>query len=262
MASFDEAIPPGSAGSIKASVKTEGFRGLTERAITVESNDPDLPRVAIFVRLNARVGVSLLPAASLRLGRGRAAQPETSLLVRRESGIEQALKVEGVETSVPWLRADARVVTADEPGTADRPPARPGDWILRVALGPGAPSGSSVQQVRFRTGLDVEPAVEVPVRVTLPFPVNLSVPNLVLNPGPEGLEGSIVLTVRADLDPAAMELKVDPPYVASLEPAGNERAFRLKVRVPDPSAPPGKVVFRFGSEESVLSVAPALPPRP
>jgi len=244
---------------IKATVKTEGFRGLTERAITLETNDPEIPRMAVFIRVDAEVGVALLPAASLSLGRGRAARPESSLLVRRAPSIEQVLQVEGVEASAPWLRATARPVTASEPAGVGRPAAEPGDWVVDVALVPGAPSGTSVQKVAFRTGLTVEPRVEIPVRVTVPFPVNLSVPNLVLHPGPEGLEGTVLLTVRPDLDPAGMEVRADPPYAALVE-SGGDRAFRVTVKAPTGSQVPGKIVFRIQGEEAVLPVAP--PPAP
>ncbi len=54
VATFDREIAPGKTGRIRASVETKNFSGPITKTITVVSNDPERPEVALTLRADVR----------------------------------------------------------------------------------------------------------------------------------------------------------------------------------------------------------------
>ncbi len=175
MASFDEAIPPGQAGKVTATIRTEGLRGPVAKTITVTSNDPVRPTMTLTLKAVLVGSVELLPgpAMSIQVSGPAQASGPSRLLIRREPTEEGTLQVSGITSSVPWLAVTARPVGTTEPAAGGIPPAQPGDWILEAKPGADAPSGMSRVEVRFKTGLTREPEVVVPVSVSTPVAVSV-----------------------------------------------------------------------------------------
>lgn len=61
MASFDRAIPPGSEGSVKLSVRTQGYRGKIHKTATVYTNDPSMPTFILEVHAHVQVAIVVTP---------------------------------------------------------------------------------------------------------------------------------------------------------------------------------------------------------
>ena len=232
MASFDEVVPPGKAGSIKASIHTANYKGSIGKAITVTHDDPTQGPISISVLAKIVGSVELLPYPAIQIGRTRRGfDTPAKLLIRKDPSEQGTLAIEGLATSLPWLRATTRKVTAEEPAVEGLPAALPGDVVLSVQAG-AAPVGNSVVNVTFKTGLAREPQVTIPVTVSVQPVVTLQPNDLILNPTPNqpsGASGEVLVALREDLDPKTVSVVSDvPAFVVRVDPPG-QRAFRLFV---------------------------------
>jgi len=232
VASFDEVVPPGKAGSIRASVHTASYKGAIGKSITVTHDDTSQGPINLTVAARIVGSVEILPYPALQLARRRRGFVTPAKLIVRKDATEQGtLAFDGLAASVPWIKVSARKVTAEEPAVEGLPAAIPGDIVVSVQAD-GAPVGTNIVNVTFRTGLAREPLVTIPVTVNVQPAVTMQPNDLILNPTPDlpgGASGQVLVSVRDDLDPktvvvtsdaAAFAVRVDPP---------GERAFRLIV---------------------------------
>ena len=70
MASFDEVVPPGKAGSIRASVHTTTYRGPISKQVTVEHDDKSQGPVQLTLSANivGSVATELFPSHEMVMG--------------------------------------------------------------------------------------------------------------------------------------------------------------------------------------------------
>jgi hypothetical protein len=61
VASFDRAIPPGSEGSVKLSVRTQGYQGKINKTATVHTNDPLMRTFNLEVHAYVQVAIVVAP---------------------------------------------------------------------------------------------------------------------------------------------------------------------------------------------------------
>jgi hypothetical protein len=260
VASFDEVVPPGKAGNIKASIHTANYKGPIAKAITVTSDDPTQGTIGISVLAKIVGSVEILPFPALQLGRTRRGfDTPAKLLVRKDATEQGTLVVEGLAASTPWLKVTSRKISADEPAVEGLPAAVPGDVMLSVQA-TAAPAGTSVVNVTFKTGLTREPQVSIPVTVTVQPVVTLQPNDLILNPDPNvasGATGQVLVAVREDVDPKTVKVVSDAPaFVVRADPPG-ERAFRLIVDWSGKGKSPATSTFlhvRAGTESVDLPV--------
>ena len=232
MASFDEVIPPGKAGTIKASVHTTNLRGAVGKGITVNHDDSSQGPIMLSVKFNVVGSVNVLPYQTLNLAPRLKGFKEPALLLIRKDGTESGnLNLTGLTASVPWLKVTPRKVTTAEPPIEGLPATLPGDYVLAVQV-QKPPVGTSAQTVTFKTGLAREPEVTIPVVVTVRPPVVLQPNDLILQPKVDEAgtaTGQVLAAVREDLDPKTLTVTTDDKsFVARVEVPG-ERAFRLTV---------------------------------
>ena len=71
MASFDEAILPGQAGKVTASIRTDGYSGPISKPIAVRTNDPARPALTLTLRATVVASVNFYPGRNLVLSVGR-----------------------------------------------------------------------------------------------------------------------------------------------------------------------------------------------
>jgi hypothetical protein len=262
VASYDEAIPPGQAGKITATLKTEAARGPIEKSITVTSNDDS--RGPVNLRLRAQVvgSVEFLPRAGLLLPAGAQWEWSAKLLVRKDETEKGELKISDVTASVPWLKATATPVTEPLPAAEGLPLAFPGDWIMSVEVTDEAPKVQGGFQVKFKTGLTREPEATLPVSVVIQHPMRAVPLALQLQAPPAGGEvsGTVTLSLRPGLDKEVPTATVSPDaFTVRLEPAGHRKyAVRVGWR-PDPAAPEstprqGAVILKAADQQLTVQV--------
>lgn len=258
MASFDEAIPPGQAGRIRASIHTENLRGDVGKSINVQTNDPANETVRLVLRARIRAGVRFLPNATLRIVPSRRQLAASgAVIVRKDPDETGVLRVEGLAASVPWIDVQAREVRAPESLGPGFPPAGPGDWVIEAELSADAPVGDFVEHAVFRTGLETEPEVKLAVVGQVTDAIRVTPPELTLAPG----AGEAVLrgTVRPGLDVGALVASADGPIEAELKRTG-PRQFQVVVRrrsdgaFAATGASPGRVRLVLGRHEKAVPV--------
>jgi len=64
---FDEVIPPGSEGRVHASVDISHIKGLVEKYVDLETNDPAQSRARVSIRANVKTYIDVLPAEVVQL---------------------------------------------------------------------------------------------------------------------------------------------------------------------------------------------------
>ena len=259
MASFDGAIPPGQAGKITASVRTEHLKGSVAKGIEVTTNDPVRPSLYLTVRATVVGSVQIMPMARLLLSYGGEQVAPARVIVRKDPGEKGTLAVTDLSTSVPYLTASARKVEAPEPQDGSLPPAIADDYVVEVKITGDPPTGNMNESLKLHTGLEREPIVSIPVFVQVRPALTISTSELVL-PSPTGSEetsGIVLMSIRPDLDPASLVAKAEPePFHAELEQAG-PRHFRLHVnwhRTDAGTSRKGTVTLRVGKETVSLPV--------
>ena len=232
MASFDEVIPPGKAGTIRASIHTANLKGPIGKSITVTHDDTTQGAIALSVNAKIVGSVDIFPFAGMQLARHRRGfENPAKLLLRKDPTEQGGLAVNGLVASASWLKASARKVTSPEPPVDGIPAAQPGDVVLTVQA-EAPPVGSNLENVTFKTGLPREPQVTIPVAVVVQPAVTLQPTELTLASAPdspEGATGQVLASIREDLDPKSLTFRADAPaFVVRADPPG-ERGFRLVV---------------------------------
>lgn len=232
MASFDEVVPPGQAGSIKVSIHTASYKGPIGKGITVTHDDTSQGTIMLSVKANVVGSVTVFPYPTLTLApRMKGFKDPALLLVRKDETEKGTLDITGLTASVPWLKTTARKVTEAGPAVEGLPAAVPGDYVISVLV-QHAPVGSTAQNITFRTGLPREAQMTIPVLVTVRPPVVLQPNELILQPKPDApseASGQILAAVREDLDPKTLVVTSDDKaFVVTIDPPG-ERAFKVSV---------------------------------
>jgi len=266
VASFDEAIPPGQAGTIKASVHTANLSGTIGKTIQVVTNDPTQANIALNILGNVAASVQLLPSSRMLVyGRGMQRPYTARLLVRRDASETADLVVSDVRSNVPWMTATARKLTAPEQ-VQGLPPGQPNDWVVEVqATPPPNTPENSTQQITFKTGLKLEPEIVVPVAVTIPRFVVVQPAEVLLRPvegGPS--EGTVLVVVRQDLDPAGAKIEASPSVfkVETAQAGPTARHLRVTVKANPGDVKPdstGMLTVRIGEETQSVPIRIAPP---
>lgn len=257
MVSYDETIPPGLAGRLEVELNTDNLYGNVRKSITVESNDPDRPKVFLTVRAVVLTSVLVLPDWRVALGNYAPGAEVGRVLIRKEPTEQGELRIADVETSVPWLEARATRLDAPRPSSHGLEPGRPGDWLLEVHVAGPPEYGRKAAKVRFKTHLTRQPEVELHVVTTMLPPVDLSTERLVL-PRRNVVSARphfVIVGVREDLDPETLRIEPHPETMAvELEPVGG-RHYKVHVKWQADDGAEGKLDFQVGEEHYELAVA-------
>jgi hypothetical protein len=232
VASFDEVVPPGQVGTIKASIHTASYHGAITKGITVSHDDGSQGTIMLSVKVNIVGSVTVFPYPALTIApRMKGFTTPALLLVRKDDSEKGELVLDGLKASVPWLKVSARKVTNPEPAVEGLPATVPGDFVLSIQCD-HAPVGASSQTISFKTGLAREAAFSIPVVVNVRAPIVVQPAQLVLLPkadDPASASGQVLASIREDLDPKTVAVSSDDKaFVPRIENPG-ERAFRLVV---------------------------------
>ena len=100
MASFDEVVPPGKAGSIKASIHTVNYKGAIGKSITVTHDDATQGPIMVSVLAKIVGSVDVLPFPALQLGRHRRGfETPAKLIIRKDQTEQGTLAIDGLVAS-------------------------------------------------------------------------------------------------------------------------------------------------------------------
>ncbi len=239
-------------GYVTATLNTKKLRGTVGKGITVYTNDPVTSKVMLKVVAKVVGSVVVLPDERFVLGNVGHTRRFMERLIQKDPTENGELKITGIETSFPWLKASARQLTEGRSGARNRPGGRAGDWLLELKV-EGTP-GYSKQEgtVEFKTGLERQPVVSLPVRIDFRAPVNLSKRALELQ-GKMATD-TVLLSVRRGLDPEQLTVQAEPKSLkVELEKSG-ERMYKAHVEWRGGSATEGVVTFGLDQDRIELPV--------
>jgi hypothetical protein len=252
-------------GYLSASLHTGKLRGKIGRGITVQTNDPNKPKVHLTIRAHIVTSVVLLPHEQLAIINTDKRRDRSRLLIRKDPSESGDLKITDLSVTADWLAVKVRQLEEPLPAAGGVPAGLPGDWLLDIALnGPARYGRHRNERVTFKTGLERQPEVVVPVVVDLRPPVNLSSDKVVLPQPVDGEPSTATVLVSLRRGLAASDLLVDaePDSLSvELEQSGG-RFYKAHVRWSDGAPGNGELVFKVGEEQYRVPVTPAPPVPP
>jgi hypothetical protein len=243
---------------LTVTLRTEKLKGKVGKGISVYSNDPDTPTLRLAVRATIWGSVVVLPREYIAIGGKQTRRGTSKVLVRQDPTESGELKISGLRASLPWLAAEAQKLDAKRPPSDGLPLGLPGDYLLEVKIAePPENRASRIRaNVTFKTGLERQPEVSIPVTVDLRPPVSLSAGKLLLDSPAEGevTEKTVLVTVRPGLDPNRLKAAAHPESLkVELKPAG-PRQFKAHVYWDGRALEEGFVTFSIGGESHGLPV--------
>lgn len=199
--SFDETIPPGGKGVIRAVMDSTTLSGDVGRGITVSTNDPERPTLFLVVRAQVLSSVEILPSPTVRLSNRIAGQRVGRAIVRRDPFETGEVRLTGLASSVPWLSVRSERLEARRPAAEELPIGYPGDWLVEVRLGDGLDYGAREATVSFETGLPRQPKGQIKITTDLRPPVSLSAERIDLEAARTGgtISETVLVSVRSTL---------------------------------------------------------------
>ena len=125
MAEFDSVIPPGGAGKVTASVKTDNLKGPVTKSVTVTSNDPAHATISLQLKADVKVVVDVSPSESVFLqGRVGEVKPTVLTLTANDGQVFDILEIKKTAGNPSNGTPIVLVTVAQEPPTV--PPAAGG----------------------------------------------------------------------------------------------------------------------------------------
>jgi hypothetical protein len=241
-------IPPGGVGEVKATYKSKGAQGKIRKAITVETNDPDNPRVrlSIFGEVMAEVMVEPRYINFRNVSKGRPPKPISLKIKLRE---EKGLKIEEVDTDNPSI-----VLQEERRGENEA--------VYAVSLAEDVPTGRLAGKILVRTNSRKSPKLQVPFYAFVQGRVKVS-PQLVsfgvIRPG-EPSSRDITLRGTGDSAFSVKSVKATTEDISTQILSEQEgKLYRLRVTYDPGERTKGRVSERLtvvvaGGEEEVLEL--------
>ncbi len=156
VASFDKTVKPGQSGKITATIDTKNFNGPITKSVTVVSNDPENPQMALTIKAIVKPYVEVAPQEFVRFSTIKGDTATADLVLY---STEKDFHPTVGESSQPYLQA--QISPADEKSKLDRPGTE--QYKLHVTLGPTAPLGVLNAPVHIKTGVAKQPELEIRV---------------------------------------------------------------------------------------------------
>jgi hypothetical protein len=215
--------------------------------------------VTLTLRANVLASVEIFPYESVHLSNRGPSLDRSTLLIKKDETETGELKIAKATVSESWLTVRSERLTAERSGATGIPTGKPGDWTVEVALNGSPEYGHHNAELVLETGLPREPTLKLPITVDVLPPVTSSQESLAIPwpAEPDAARGTVLVQVRAGLDPTTLKAEGDPPSLAvELEPAG-KRGFKVAAHWTESRPPDGAVVLRIGSESFRIPVVVA-----
>ena len=243
-----EEIPPGGVGEVKATFSSKGYQGKVTKSLTVETNDPDNPKVGLSILGEVIAEVMVTPRhVNFRNVRKDALPKPIRLEVRVREG--KGLKIQEVSADNP------AIVLKEEKRTEN-------EATYSVSLAEKVPTGRLTGKILVTTSSKKSPKTHVPFYAFVEGRVNLS-PQMVsfgvIRPG-EPSSRDITLRGTGGAAFSVDRVKATTDAITSeILPEKEGEVYRLRVTYDPGEKTQGRVserltIFVGGEEEEVLEV--------
>lgn len=241
-------IPPGGVGEVKATFSSKGYQGTVKKSLTVETNDPDNPKVSLSILGEVIAEVMVTPRHVNFRNVSKDAPPKPIRLeVRVREG--KGLKIQDVSADNP------AIVLKEEKRTEN-------EATYAVSLAEKVPTGRLSGKILVTTNSKKSPKTEVPFYAFVEGRVKFS-PQLVsfgvIRPG-EPSSRDITLRGTGDAAFSVDRVKATTDAITSeILPEKEGEVYRLRVTYDPGEKTQGRVserltIFVGGEEEEVLEV--------
>jgi hypothetical protein len=190
VASFDRTVKPGQSGKITATVDTKNFTGPITKTVSVVSNDPETPQLALTIKAIVKPFVEVAPQEFVRFSaiRGDTASQDL-ILFSSEKDFQPTV----AEASQPYVKAQISPASDKEKleGKAGA------QYKLHVTLEPTAPVGVLNAPVHVKTGVAKQPDLDVRVSGIVRDRISVTPGSIVFGnftPGKDVISRNVIFT--------------------------------------------------------------------
>jgi hypothetical protein len=241
-------IPPGGVGEVKITFRSKGYQGKTKKAVTVETNDPDNPRVRLSVGGEVVAEVTVQPRYVNFRNVGKDSPPKPISL---EIGLREGKGLKIREVSVNNPSVVLKELERTESGAR-----------YSVSLAEKVPTGRLTGKILVKTNSKKSPTIQVPLYAFVQGRVKVS-PQLVsfgmIRPGEPSIRD---ITLRRTGDAGFSVDRVDATsdvITTEVLPEKEGEVYRLRVTYDPGDKTEGRVAERLtihvgGEEEETLEV--------
>ena len=190
VASFDRTIKPGQTGKITAAVDTKNFSGPITKTVSVVSNDPENPQLALTIKAIVKPYVEVAPQEFVRFSaiKGDTASQDL-ILFSSEADFHPTV----AESSQPYVQAQIAPATDKE-----KIEGKTGSqYKLHVMLQPSAPVGVLNAPVHVKTGVAKQPDLEIRVSGIVRDRISVTPASIVFGnftPGKDVISRNVIFT--------------------------------------------------------------------
>jgi len=190
VASFDRVVKPGQTGKITASVDTKNFTGPITKTVSVVSNDPENPQLALTIKAVVKPYVEIAPTEFVRFSAIKGDTPGQDLILYSS---EKDFQPTVAETSQPYVKAQIAPATDKEKlegktGT---------QYKMHVTLEPSAPVGVLNAPIHVKTGIAKQPDLEIRVSGIVRDRISVTPASIVFGnftPGKDVISRNVIFT--------------------------------------------------------------------
>jgi hypothetical protein len=241
-------IPPGGVGEVKASFRSKGYQGKVQKAITVETNDPDNPRVRLSIAGEVVAEVMITPRY---LNFGNVSRGDPSQLIPMEIELR-----EGKELMIREVRVDNSHFLLKQKTSSER------GAVYEVSVAQNAPPGRLAGKILVATNSSKSPNSQVPCYAFVQGRV-VATPQILsfglIRPG-EPSSREITLRATGDRGFSVERVKASTEAIRSeIHPDPQGKVVRIRVTYDPGERTQGRVsetlsLFLGGGEEEVFEV--------
>ena len=216
VADFDREIAPGATGHVNAKLDTKDFSGPISKSILVMTDDAQNPTVTLVIKADIRPFVEILPRPLIRFNAvSHESMSQTFIVAAADPA--QSLKVDKIESSVPFIATSFRKLDDDELIVGKSKD----QYEVTMSLTDATPVGPVNAVLTVNT--DVKEAPKVPVKI-------YGVVRALIHVTPTQVQfGSVESRTRPGRNLIVVNNRTDGTRVQVTDAAVNDAAFDAQV---------------------------------
>lgn len=174
MTKYDKVIPPGSEGKVIASINLAHIKGMVEKGVDIETNDPTQERAKLIIRATVKTYVDVRPAEQLNfmVNKGETQTQELTLVPT----YEKPITVTGATVNNDMFEVEVQPGAASPDEAAVSPGAKGQQYKLKVRIKEEAKIGKTRAALLVNLTGAPQATLEIPILVTVQGPISVNPP--------------------------------------------------------------------------------------
>lgn len=174
MTKYDKVIPPGSEGKVIASINLAHIKGMVEKGVDIETNDPTQERAKLIIRATVKTYVDVRPAEQLNfsVNKGETQTQELTLVPT----YEKPITVTGATVNNDMFEVEVQPGAASPDEAAASPNTNGQLYKLKVRIKENAKIGKTRASLLVNLTGAPQATLEIPILVTVRGPISVNPP--------------------------------------------------------------------------------------